>query len=383
VGGLAGHWFSVRPVDSAKGGRAAWRRGESRISHEDDGRQRRGQSKFKDWMGLAYHGTESVPAPIEFPKSNDACLSRKPTRSSQPAMSSASPSNAPDAPDDPPPTPAPVQPPDEQPSSAGDAAGLIDPTLTAIRAHYLKKTLIQLQFNRELDDITSTTTNNVSTLSFLGSPFAPPPQSAPRLDLPFLRFIFRHFVLTFPFMAAAPKDFYSDKLQPFIAALVARNLSPVSVFDEDPESSENATRIKLLAKVERNLSVFLSSATKLTEPEEVVRLNQADLDRLELTAQKRQQKMAKEEDVFNVNIISVRTVVDKGRVRSRVHEVRQSLPSSPYSLCTFNIVFEYRSLSFVPVALIIQIGLSQGGMVTLERWHPRSYSSLVSLSALD
>ena len=194
-------------------------------------------------------------------------------------MSSASPSNVPDAPDDAPLTPAPVQPPNEQPASAGDAAGLIDPTLTAIRAHYLKKTLIQLQFNRELDDITSTTTNNVSTLSFLGSPFTPPPQSAPRLDLPFLRFIFRHFVLTFPFMAAAPKDFYSEKLQPFVAALVSRNLSPVSVFDEDPESSENATRIKLLAKVERNFSVFLSSATKLTEPEDVVRLNQADLDR--------------------------------------------------------------------------------------------------------
>ena len=132
--------------------------------------------------------------------------------------------------------------------------------LTPLRAHYLKKSLIQLQFGHELDGITSSTAGNVSTLSYLGSPFLPPPRDAPRLDLPFLRYIFRQFVLTFPFMAAAPKDFYSEKLQPFVASVLARNLSPDSILD-DGEGLEKASRLKLLAK-NRTESVSLCRIRK-------------------------------------------------------------------------------------------------------------------------
>lgn len=194
--------------------------------------------------------------------------------------------------------------------------------LTPLRAHYLKKSLIQVQFDRELDDITSSAPNNISTLSYLGPPFTPPPKNAPPLDVPFLRYIFRQFVLTFPFMATAPKDFYSEKLQPFVASVLARNLSPTSVLDDVEEGSEQATRLKLLAKIQRNLSLFVGGGTKLVEPEEVVRLKQSDLDRLETLANKRLARQMKTKDVFEINIISVRTVTDKGRMRSRVHEVR-------------------------------------------------------------
>ncbi|KAH9482684.1 PX domain-containing protein [Psilocybe cubensis] len=190
--------------------------------------------------------------------------------------------------------------------------------LTPIRAHYLKKALVQLQFARELDLISTEGPPNVSTLSYLGPPFTSPPKDAPPLDLPFLRYIFRQFVLTFPFMAAAPKDFYSLKLQPFVGAVLARNITQGSVLDD--AESEQASRKRLLAKVERNLSLFVNAATKLVEPEEVVRLSQADLDRLEVLSRKRQRRLAKDRDSFEVNIVSVRTVVDKGRMRSRAHE---------------------------------------------------------------
>ncbi|KAF8204999.1 hypothetical protein BJ912DRAFT_1018228 [Pholiota molesta] len=184
--------------------------------------------------------------------------------------------------------------------------------------HYLKKYLVQLQFTRELDLIITEGPENVSTLSYLGPPFTPLPKNAPPLDLPFLRYVFRQFVLTFPFMAAAPKDFYSLKLQPFVNAVVARNITSGSVLD-DGESTLK-TRKKLLGKIERNLSLFINAATKLVEPEEVVRLSQTDLDRLEFLAKKRQARLAKAKDFFEVNIIGVRTVVDKGRMRSRAHE---------------------------------------------------------------
>lgn len=123
-------------------------------------------------------------------------------------------------------------------------------------------------------------------------------------------------------MASAPSNFYSSKLQPFMDAMFSRNLTATSVFDDSNENDHSSTRLNVLARLERNLSLFLGSATKLTEQEEVVRLNQSDLDHLEALAKKRETRNLKYKDIFEVNIISVRTVVDKGRVRSRAHEVR-------------------------------------------------------------
>lgn len=200
-------------------------------------------------------------------------------------------------------------------------------TLSPIRAHYLKKQLISLQFHHELDTLIAAPTNNVSTFSYLGPPFSPPPKDAPRLDLPLLRYFFRKFVLSFPFLAAAPRDFFPDKLQPFMVSVLSRNLSPTSVLDDDPDNSEEAARNRTLLKFERNLAMLITSATKLVETEDVVRLTQADLDRLEKLAKRRAAREKKFKDIFEVNVISVRTITEKGRMRSRAHDV--SSPLSP------------------------------------------------------
>ncbi|KAJ7682778.1 hypothetical protein DFH06DRAFT_304506 [Mycena polygramma] len=248
---------------------------------------------------------QSVPAPIQ-----TTYRPRRPTRTAPPTPLQTDPPTPQDEPE-----PLVSSPVAESPPSHPSV------DLTPLRAHYLKKSLIQLQFRHELDAITTPDSSNTSSLSYLGPPFSPPPKGSPVLDLPFLRYMFRQFVLTFPFMASAPKDFYSDKLQPFMASVLARNISPTSVFDDGSEGSEQALRLKLLAKAERNLSLFVGAATKLAEKEEVVRLTQVDLDRLESAAKKRHAKnLEAVKDIFEVNIVSVRTVVDKGRVRSRVHE---------------------------------------------------------------
>lgn len=200
-----------------------------------------------------------------------------------------------------------------------------DTALSPLRAHYLKKSLVELQFDYELDAITTAAPNNISTFSYLGAPFSRPPRGAPALELPFLRYVFRQFVLTFPFLAAAPKDFFPDKLQPFMASVMSRNLSPASVMDdEDAPGGDTAARMRLRHKLQRNLALFIGAATKLAEREEVVRLSQADLDRLEALAKRRQAREARSKGVvFEVNVACVRTVVERHRMRSKAHEVRR------------------------------------------------------------
>lgn len=194
--------------------------------------------------------------------------------------------------------------------------------LTPLRAHYLKKSLISLQFARELETLTNVSSSAASSLSYLGPPFTPPPKGSPVQSFPFIRFIFQQFVLTFPFFAEPPKDFFPLKLQPFLASLMSREIASSEDFDNSSEDPELASRRQLLAKIEKNLSLLMTSATKLVEPEEFVRLSQKDLDRLEAIAQRRQRRLKRLIGVFDVNIVCVRTVAEKGRFRSRVHEVR-------------------------------------------------------------
>ncbi|CCA75758.1 hypothetical protein PIIN_09748 [Serendipita indica DSM 11827] len=201
-------------------------------------------------------------------------------------------------------------------------------TLTPLRAHYLKKSLVTLQFSKELLGFTDMDPSipTLSPLSYLGPPFTPPPRNAARHDVPFLRFMFRQFVLTFPFITSAPKDFFPSKVQPFVGSLMARNLSTTDdvLGMDDPnfqgEDPEVRSRQKIVAKAEKYFSLIVGSAIKLVEQEEVVRLSQRDLDRLEILARKRNARMKYARDAFDVNIICVRTVVEKGRMRSRVHE---------------------------------------------------------------
>lgn len=198
--------------------------------------------------------------------------------------------------------------------------------LTAIRAHYLKKSLISLQFGKELKVISNPASNpNISILSYLGSPFTPPPkESADVYDLVFFKFIFRQFFLTFPFFASAPKNFFPQKLQPFVDSLLARNLTGGynATIDKRDEDAEELGRQKVIHKLEKQLTLLMGSAVKLTDKEEVVRLTQTDLDRLETLARRRRERALRHtnQDVFEVNVIGVRSFVEKKTLRTKAHD---------------------------------------------------------------
>jgi len=219
--------------------------------------------------------------------------------------------------------------------------------LTPLRAHYLKRELVTLEFVRELAQLDSP-----GSLSILGPPFLPksrfvdgvpqpPPASGSEaalreqrdweanVDLPFLRFVFHHFILSFPFLIACPPTFFSHKLQPFVYSFVSRNISTSDDRDVDTK------RRRIAGKVEKHLGLVMSAAVKLTEnggKEEVVRIDehgefhsgapatQASAATVGMKKRGALTTVEGKDDDFSINIVSVRTQAKKSRMRIKTHE---------------------------------------------------------------
>ncbi|KAK4692607.1 hypothetical protein P7C70_g9092, partial [Phenoliferia sp. Uapishka_3] len=228
-------------------------------------------------------------------------------------------------------------------------------SLTPLRAHYLKRELVTLEFIQELKSLDSP-----SSMSLLGPPFLPKsrfvngiPGVAPlpgskeaveeargdeaSADLPFLRFIFHHFVLSFPFLVNCPPTFFSHKLQPFVYSFVSRNLSGSDDRDDDTK------RKKIAGKVEKHLGLIMSAAVKVTENggrEEVVRIEDDGTSHAAVPASQQalypdnktptsarpvgspssQSQSSNDNTFFSVNVVTVRNTITKGRVRNKSHE---------------------------------------------------------------
>ncbi|EST06207.1 protein of unknown function DUF3818, PX-associated [Kalmanozyma brasiliensis GHG001] len=234
---------------------------------------------------FASAGTSLAPAPLD---DGDAIISGKAARASIPGLENAS-----------------------HPSA-----------LTPLRAHYLKKTLIRLQMEREVAQLSTK-----DALSTFGPPFRASPE-ARRTDLPLLRFMFQHFVLTFPFLRSAPSNFFADKVQVFFDKFLERNISGTD--DRD----ESTKRRRLTNKLEKYFVLLMGSAIKVKGiGEDVVRISERDRTKMDAVESRRKAALGRaagsrrdsEDDAagssgFDINVVSVRNVVTKGRIRSRAHE---------------------------------------------------------------
>ena len=198
-------------------------------------------------------------------------------------------------------------------TSDGNIAGLVNPfhplELTQLRAHYLKKVLVQLQIRNELKLL-----QRPDALGLLGAPFTPP-STPSRVDVPFLRHILRRFVLTFPFLRLAPANFFPGKVQVFAERFFSRNLNL-----GDTDAAEEG--IKLFSKIEKHLVVLVSSAIRVRNVgEDVVRIANADRERLfALDSQRRAAAGEVESHAFTFDVCSVRTITVRGRLRNRTHD---------------------------------------------------------------
>ncbi|WWD18170.1 hypothetical protein CI109_102619 [Kwoniella shandongensis] len=240
------------------------------------------------------------------------------------------------------------------------ASSMQPPTiLTPLRAHYLKKTLVNMQVAYELNLITDPVLG-ANALGLLGDPFVLPDAAKKEAfarvseisrtegsvgDLPFMRFMFHQFLLPFPFLASAPPTFWSAKVQPFLSSFLSTTgiAAHATMTDQEREVQESLMtkeekkevqeRKKLWAKVEKHLALMFGVGIKLTSGEEVVRIGQSELRRLEELQQERRRKWMERHGggqgeggpdappiAFEVNVVGVRMVVEKGRVRNKSHE---------------------------------------------------------------
>lgn len=251
-------------------------------------------------------------------------------------------------------------------------------TLTPLRAHYLKKTLVTMQLAHELNLLTDPVLG-ANALGLLGEPFSLP-EAAKREamtrvseisrqegrvgDMPFLRFLFHQFVLPFPFLTSAPPTFWSAKVQPFLTSFLASTgyTKTTSLTPEEQklaeslmtkeEKKEAAERLKLWDKVEKHSALMVGVGVKIVGGEEVVRIGQTELRRLEEAQMERRRKLMERQRAqwgppppppgqggpsgqgqappqlafnaesagFDVNVVGVRVVNEKGRVRNKSHE---------------------------------------------------------------
>ncbi|KDN51443.1 hypothetical protein K437DRAFT_254863 [Tilletiaria anomala UBC 951] len=199
--------------------------------------------------------------------------------------------------------------------------GLRDPQdelkLTPLRAHYLKKALVKLQVQKEVLLL-----SRPDALSTLGPPFRPSAQ-ARTTDLPIMRYLFHHFVLTFPFLRSAPPNFFADKVQVFFDRFLERNISG----SDDRE--ETSKRRKIGNKIEKYIVLLFGSAVHVKPDgadgkagEEVIRIAEADRKRI-AEAELRMKAVAagnRRSGQFDVDVVSVRAITMKGRLRSKIHE---------------------------------------------------------------
>ena len=233
-------------------------------------------------------------------------------------------------------------------------------TLTPLRAHYLKKTLVNLQMSHELNLITDPVLG-ANALGLLGDPFVMSEQAKREAlervsemarqegrlgDLPFMRFLFHQFLLPFPFLMTAPPTFWSHKVQPFLSSFLqttgytrTTSMSPEeqamaeSLMSKE-ERKEVEERKKMWAKVEKHMGLMVGVGVKIVGGEEVVRIGQSELRRLEMVQEERRRRWLERHGggvgpdgappppmVFEVNVVGVRVVTEKGRVRSKHHEV--------------------------------------------------------------
>lgn len=178
--------------------------------------------------------------------------------------------------------------------------------LTPLRAHYLKKTLVRLQLEKELAQM-----QQPDALEQLGPPFRTP-NPVQRDKLPLIRHLLHQFVLTFPFFESAPPDFFPNKVQAFVERMLERNLIMIDPVRESKSAS-------ITDKTTAYLTMLVSGGLRAKDvEEEIVRASGVDRERLfTMDAHRMATRKSSSDKGTKIDIVSVRRTIRRGHIRNK------------------------------------------------------------------
>ncbi|KAI8331583.1 hypothetical protein BC941DRAFT_438751 [Chlamydoabsidia padenii] len=197
--------------------------------------------------------------------------------------------------------------------------------LTPTQAHYLKKELVTLQLQKELDGLKKTP--NLSEL------FA----SNDSTQYPFLRYLFQTFVVDFPLLKKEGNDAHAEfwtKCQTFLDEFRKLKLDT-----HVPKNKSASQRRILLYKMEKMFVIALCAAIKTEQDQDYLK----DMQQLQEQQEQQQPGLPAETDLskeaeskltmyendeaylkwigqgLDINVVGVRDMVEKRTLREKVH----------------------------------------------------------------
>ncbi|KAI8388420.1 uncharacterized protein BYT42DRAFT_559997 [Radiomyces spectabilis] len=188
--------------------------------------------------------------------------------------------------------------------------------LTPNQLHYLKRELITIQLHEELNRLRK----NHQLADLLD-------KDHPSTDLPFLRYIFQHFVLEFPLLEKNNEKQFWDKVQTFLDDFCALKLDTYA-----PKHKGATQRRVLLYKLEQMLTIALSATIKTVQgQEESIHVLPQDIhnDDTELAnAISKDLSLLENDDTYLewigtndlfINVVTVREVSERRTIREHQH----------------------------------------------------------------
>ncbi len=187
--------------------------------------------------------------------------------------------------------------------------------LTGQEEHYLKRELLRLQIQHEMQQLSTP-----MALRHFGKPFSSDGQFNPKdSQLPILRYSFVHHIQSFPFLDEArdKEDFWQNKVQKFFESFASKRMS------SSQDRNEETKRKKMAAKLEKLIESMMNAGIQTASGREEVLRRENLVENVAREADDQSLLLNLPEgnaiNGFDINVSCVRYVKERRHVRSHAH----------------------------------------------------------------
>ncbi|KAL2314193.1 hypothetical protein POMI540_2211 [Schizosaccharomyces pombe] len=206
--------------------------------------------------------------------------------------------------------------------------------IDALKRHYLKKELFSLLIADELNFVSEPT-----NLDHLGSPFVEKGKSVipyEKSQIPVLRFIFKRFILTFPFLDPdSQNQLWNVNFRNLLKSLSKSNVSVL------PDDSDATHLHKWLLKFQNMLTLLMSRAFHSIQDEKNINIELLDTPKLEKDLHK--SELQQKPNILEAYVLGVRQSTQAKMLRTK--RVYEYLIKVSYEENTFFIARKYSDFS--------------------------------------